>query len=191
VGQAEVDIASSAHTVIVVEAPGLGDDIQAIKAGILEIGDIFVVNKADREGVERAVMALQTMLGLGEHKVRHHGRTARVAMAEEEKPLWSPPIIKTVATRGENVPAVVDAIEHHRALLLQTGEMERRERARAAHELDHILREALVRRLIALVSPAGLEEAVRQVADREVDPYTAADHLLQEEDARRKGTTPG
>ena len=191
VGQAEVDIASSAHTVIVVEAPGLGDDIQAIKAGILEIGDIFVVNKADREGVERTVMALQTMLGLGERMVRHHGRMMRVDVPEEKAHPWKPPIIKTVATRGEHVPDVVDAIERHREHLLRTGEMERREWIRATHELDHVLRDALFQRLVNSLSQDEVNAVIRQVAAREVDPYTAASHLLQEEEARRVRASQG
>ncbi len=181
VGQAEVDIASSAHTVIVVEAPGLGDDIQAIKAGVLEIADVFVVNKADREGADRTVMALQTMLGMGPRTVRHHGQTMRVDIPQEEAAGWTPPILKTVATRGEGVADVVEAVERHRRHLLETGEMARREALRAAHELDHILREALVGRLVARVSQVLLDAVVRQVAERKVDPYTAAQSLMDRE----------
>jgi len=184
VGQAEVDIASSAHTVIVVEAPGMGDDIQAIKAGILEIADIFVVNKADREGAERTVMALQAMLGLAPRTVSHHGRRMRVDMPEEAR-AWVPPIIKTVATRGEGIPELVDAVERHRAYLLESGEFHRREATRVAHELDHILREALLQRLVRRISPAHLEATVQQVVARRVDPYTAAAELMRREEEAR------
>lgn len=181
VGQAEVDIASSAHTVIVVEAPGLGDDIQAIKAGVLEIADIFVVNKADRAGADRTVMALQTMLGSGPRAVPHHGRTMRVEVPVEDS-AWTPPVLKTVATRGEGVREVTDAVEEHRQHLLDSGEMRRREEVRAAHELDRILREALLGRLVERLSPAPIDEMVRRVAAREIDPYTAAQALMEREE---------
>ncbi len=180
VGQAEVDIASSAHTVIVVEAPGLGDDIQAIKAGVLEIADIFVVNKADREGADRTFMALQTMLGLGPRTVRHHGRAMRVDMPEGTHEGWRPPIFKTVATRGEGVPELVDAVEQHRHFLEESGEMARRESERAAHLLDHILRDALMARLLERVPEGNFEATVERVAAREIDPYAAVEHLMHE-----------
>ena len=189
VGQAEVDIASSAHTVIVVEAPGLGDDIQAIKAGILEIADIFVVNKADREGADRTLLALRSMLGLGPHAIAHHGRIMRVQNPEEEKAAWTPPILKTVATRGEGVPEVVDAVERHRAFLVESGEMARREEARVAHELDAILRDALVARLVSRVSPETYQAVVHRIVARELDPYSAAQELMSNENAASVGTS--
>ncbi len=186
VGQAEVDIASSAHTVIVVEAPGLGDDIQAIKAGILEIADIFVVNKADREGADRTVMALQAMLGLGTRTVRHHGQIMHVD--EPQKPKgWVPPILKTVATRGEGIPELVDAVEQHRAYLLNTGEFKRRETARITHELDHILRNALLQRLVQRIPPGTVEAMVQRVVKRDLDPYTAAEELMRQEERTPRG----
>ncbi len=180
VGQAEVDIASSAHTVIVVEAPGLGDDIQAIKAGVLEIADIFVVNKADREGADRTYMALQTMLGLGPLSVRHHGRTMQVDMPEEAHEGWTPPIFKTVATHGQGIPELVDAVESHRRFLQESGEMARRESERAGHLLHHILREALMTHLLQHLPEGALEAATTQVAARELDPYAAAERLMLE-----------
>ncbi len=178
VGQAEVDIASSAHTVIVVEAPGLGDDIQAIKAGILEIADIFVVNKADREGADRTLLALRSMLGLGPRTVYHHGRIMRVQEPTADTAAWTPPILKTVATRGEGVEEVVDAVERHRNYLIESGEMTRREEARVAHELGAILRDALVHRLVHQISPQVYEEVMQRIVARELDPYTAAHHLM-------------
>ncbi len=179
VGQAEVDIAASAHTVIVVEAPGLGDDVQAIKAGVLEIADIFVVNKADREGADRTFLALQTMLGLGPRRVQHHGRTMTV---HEEAPApdraWTPPILKTVATRGEGVDAVVDAVEQHREHLRTTHEGQRREEIRIRRELYRILQDALLSRLMERLPPSSLDEVIQQVTSRSVDPYTAAQQLI-------------
>lgn len=181
VGQAEVDIASSAHTVTVVEAPGLGDDIQAIKAGVLEIADIFVVNKADREGADRTFMALQTMLGLGPRAVRHHGKVMQAGAPDDTQEGWTPPIFKTVATRAEGVRDLVDAIEHHREYLQASGEMIRRETARAGHMLEHLLREALLARLVERVSRSEYEEIIRRVAARELDPYTATARLMAQE----------
>ena len=181
VGQAEVDIASSAHTVIVVEAPGLGDDIQAIKAGVLEIADIFVVNKADREDADRTFLALQTMLGLGPRAVRHHGTTMQVDAPAEEDRDWRPPIFKTVATRGEGVSDLVDAVESHRLYLETSGEKARREWERARHLLAHTLREALLERLVERVTPAHFDRVVTQVATRAMDPYTAVRLLMEQE----------
>ncbi len=177
VGQAEVDIAASAHSVIVVEAPGLGDDVQAIKAGVLEIADIFVVNKADREGADRTFLALQTMLGLGPRQVPHHGR--QMSIEQEAPPSnWTPPILKTVATRGEGVDAVVDAIEHHREHLQTSGEGQHRETTRVRREIYRILQDTLLTRLIERVTPAVLDDVVHQVVARKMDPYTAAQRLI-------------
>ncbi len=150
-GQAEVDIARTAHTTVVVEVPGLGDDIQAIKAGILEIADVFAVNKADLEGADRAVMALRMMLDLGSggaRTVMHHGRVMEVAAATSgeaamrkrracEGLTWQPPIHKTVATRREGIPELAEAILAHRATWSSTGGLAMRERERAAAELEN------------------------------------------------------
>ncbi len=185
VGQAEVDIASTAHTTVVVEAPGLGDEVQAIKAGVLEIADILVVNKADREGVEKTVLALQMMLGMGpslaSRQIHHHGQ----AMAVDEKggmpgdgAGWQPPIVKAVALRDEGVPELLEAIEMHRAYLQESGEFQRREQERARTSLIHILQAAVLRRLTDQVPPDQLRRLVEGVASRELDPYTAAAQLL-------------
>ena len=167
VGQAEVDIAGAAHTTIVVEAPGLGDEVQAIKAGVLEIADLFAVNKADREGADHTVMALQMMQGLAPAPAGHHppaqwaggsrrGRsTAQHAEAGAQPDgAWLPPIIKTVAVRGEGVAQLRDWIEIHAAHLVATGQREKRDFARAAATLSHILRDELMAALLARL-PAG------------------------------------
>lgn len=185
VGQSEVEIASAAYTTLVVEAPGMGDEVQAIKAGILEIADIFAVNKADREGVDRTVMALKMMLNLGvpeKFQIMHHGRMLPVSLPAAEKlpQGWMPPIIKTIATRGEGAVELVEAIESHRLYLEQSGGRMLRDRLRAATELRMILRDYLLENLLARTDADTLEELVSSVARREIDPYTAVRQLVDE-----------
>ena len=178
VGQAEVDIASTAHTTVVVEAPGMGDEVQAIKAGVLEIADILAVNKADREGADKTITALQMWLGMGPKMVQHHGRTVQVDLPQQEPEDWTPPIIKTVALRDQGVPELLDAIEQHRSYLQRSGEFQRREEERARINLVHILQAAVLRRLNSQVPAEHFQRLVTGVAARELDPYSAADQLL-------------
>jgi LAO/AO transport system kinase len=184
VGQAEVDIASAAHTTVVVEAPGLGDEVQAIKAGVLEIADLFVVNKADRDGADHTVMALQMMQGLAPAPVGHHGAAAGAGRSHHVEPGaqpdggWLPPITKTVAVRGEGVETLRDWIEKHAGHLRETGGLAQREAARAAAELDHILRDQLVAALMVRLPSGYLDATVAAIVRREVDPYTAGAQLL-------------
>jgi LAO/AO transport system kinase len=189
-GQAEVDIARTAHTTIVVEVPGLGDDIQAIKAGILEIADIFAVNKADLEGADHAVMALRMMLDMsvgGQSRVMHHGRfmeTVTTAYRSADQTAsasgWTTPIHKTVATRGEGIAELTQAVLAHRVHLEQTGEMTRRERERAAAELETIIQQESLRRVIERTDAARLASLVEQIVERKLDPYTASQELLNQ-----------
>jgi LAO/AO transport system kinase len=165
-GQAEVDIARTAHTTIVIEAPGLGDDVQALKAGLLEVADILVVNKADRPGASQTTRALQVTLEMG-----HSG-------ADSEE--WQPPVLQTVALDGTGVEAVLDAADSHRACLEQTGLMARRERDRAQVDLMRLLERELVDRLTHRVGVAALEKWVDRIVARESDPYTAVEKLLDE-----------
>jgi LAO/AO transport system kinase len=183
VGQSEVEIASTAYTTIVVEAPGLGDEVQAIKAGILEIADIFAVNKADRDGVDRTVMALKMMLNLGSperFQVMHHGRMLAIDLPEVNAlPTgWELPIIKTVATQGSGAEELADAIEAHRQFLAESGGRALRDRLRAATELRMILRDTLLEAQLAHLEPSFLEAVVDSVAQRQVDPYTAVQQLI-------------
>jgi LAO/AO transport system kinase len=183
VGQAEIDIASAAHTTIVVEAPGLGDEVQAIKAGVLEIADVFAVNKADREGADHTMMALQMMQGLAPQSPAHHraaGRAAHphAAPGRQEDGGWLPPIVKTVAPRGEGVEVLAGWIEQHATYLAETGQRTRREVVRAATELDHILRDRLLAELVARLPDGHLNSMAQMVAERRVDPYTAAEQIL-------------
>jgi LAO/AO transport system kinase len=161
VGQDEVDIVRAADTTAVVLVPGLGDDIQAIKAGILEIADVFVVNKAEREGADRAVSELSMMLDFAGH------------------PPWRPPIVKTSAPSGSGVPEAVGALEGHGAYLAQSGEGRHRRALRARSRLLALLEDRFRRAVEARApEPDGLEEAVRAVQERREDPYSAAGRLF-------------
>lgn len=185
VGQAEVEIASLAHSVIVVETPGAGDEVQAIKAGILEIADVFVVNKADREGADRTAAALEMMLDLSQQSpaksILHHGllmEIAQPAEADEETARWRPPICQTVAITGAGMDEVVEALAEHRAHQVGSGLLKQREWQRLTFELQHILQERLLADLMANLPTAQLQQILDQVATRQLDPYTAVDKLL-------------
>lgn len=182
VGQAEVEIARTAHTTVVVEAPGLGDEVQAIKAGILEIADILVVNKADLPGVERTLRALELMLELrrgSSRPVHHHGQVLPVvtppAEAEEQ---WLIPLIKTTAATGEGIESLRQQIEGHRTWLHESGQWAVRERVRIAHALEQIMRAELARRVATQLAVDGLDEVIEAIYRRTSDPYSAAERLL-------------
>jgi LAO/AO transport system kinase len=160
VGQEEVDVIRVVDTVCLVTVPGLGDDIQAIKAGILEIADVLVVNKADRPGADETARDLAQMLTLA-----------------KDRP-WKPPILRTSAQSGEGVPELVAAIAKHRAWSRETGEHVERRRGAARAEVEALLRERLLRELSRRVGEGRLEAAVARVADRSIDPYAAVDELL-------------
>ncbi len=177
-GQAEVEIASTAQTTVLVEAPGMGDDVQAIKAGILEIADILVVNKADLPGADRTLRTLRMALELAHParwRMRHPGQIP------EGVELWMPLVLPTVATTGEGVPELADALRRHRAYLERSGELEAREWDRARHELENLLREALLARFLAQHSDGRFEAALEAVRQRRISPRQAVDHLLGEE----------
>jgi LAO/AO transport system kinase len=158
VGQAEVDVAAATDTTLVVVSPGWGDHVQVAKAGILEIADAFVVNKADREGVDAAVRDLRQMLHMG---------------AQTQ---WSPPVVRTVATTGEGVDELWEAIEQHRAHLSQGGDLDRNRRARLLREVETLTAERLRGRVReALEGDAALAE---DLAGRRIDPYRAAGMVM-------------
>ncbi|MGD2041856.1 MAG: methylmalonyl Co-A mutase-associated GTPase MeaB [Anaerolineae bacterium] len=192
-GQAEVDIARTAHTTIVVEVPGLGDDVQAIKAGILEIADVFAVNKADLEGADHAVMALRMMLDLGTggaHTVMHHGRLLEVVnsvphagSSPQDEDTWQTPIHKTVATRREGIAKLADSVLAHRAYLERSGVLDWRERERAAAELETIVQQESLRRVLDHTDQTHLAALIDQIVQRQIDPYTASQSLLAGLDA--------
>lgn len=181
-GQSEVDIARLAHTTLVVEAPGLGDDIQAIKAGILEIADILVINKADRPGVENTEKALKSTLELAHPTQRvfhHHGRYSYATVETPfDAKMWIPPIQKTVSTEGRGIPELVEAIARHAEHLRSSGDWAARERARLEVELEMLIQEALVARFREDVPPQQFRQVVDQMVQRDVSPWEAVQSLL-------------
>lgn len=197
VGQDELEITRTAHTTLVVMAPGLGDEVQAIKAGILETADVFAVNKADREGADATVRDLELMIALGSESmvaagkrrghVVHGGQKVDVIEKDAPRPeTWTPPILKCVATRGEGIDEITSALERHRDWLASTEAGRTRRIQRLAEEVRESLREALIEEATSALG-AELDEAVRSVADRTVDPYSAIEQLL----ARFRGRTKG
>ncbi len=162
VGQDEVDIVKTAHMTLVVLVPGMGDDIQTMKAGVMEIGDIFVINKADRDGVTRTERELGALLSLSS---REDG--------------WEPPIVKTVATRGEGILELVDAIEKYRALLSEPQSRKRREVPWFRERLVEKLRDYLTRDLLERIPEEELDRYAEKMMTRELDPYTIIDLLLK------------
>ncbi|BCX05197.1 MAG: GTPase [Candidatus Roseilinea sp.] len=180
-GQAEVEVARVAETIVVVEAPGLGDDIQAIKAGILEIADILVVNKADREGAERTASALQAALDLATPSAGatgHHGPGAlHRAEATANATGWRVPVLKTIATEGNGVEDVLDAIARHRRHLSQGAGAQRRAQ-RLEHEVMIRLRDLLLKRALQQIEPARYRALIEACVARELHPQDAAQALL-------------
>jgi LAO/AO transport system kinase len=184
-GQSEVDIARTAHTTVVLQMPSSGDDIQAIKAGILEVADIIVVNKADLPGAENAVAALQAMLDLNSvPSESHHGQSVsvegHVTGLATEQVIWRPPVLKTCALRGDGVEELIAAIQAHWQYQCDSGLREKRDRERATSELRRILRYALLQSLLNHISGEDLEDTVERVVTREEDPYSAAERLIVE-----------
>jgi LAO/AO transport system kinase len=179
-GQAEVEIARTAHTTVVIEAPSAGDDVQAIKAGILEAADVLVVNKADLPGADNAVRALQSALELAAHLRPvwdHHGRLETVEAASAEAS-WTPPILKAVATQGEGIVELVDALEAHGAHLQAGGGGERRDRERLSNEVLALLGAHLLESFLASRGQGSLEAAVESVVRRRSSPRQAVQELL-------------
>jgi len=170
VGQAEVEIAQLADSTVVLLAPGMGDGIQAAKAGILEVADLYVVNKADRDGAKQTVRDLRYMLSLGGKHSEAHA--------------WRPPILSTVASRGEGIEEVVDALDKHRRWLDDSGERSRRQQERAAAEIEAIAVAALRERMGDVHGFVALGALAQRVVSAEIDPYTAADALLDELEIR-------
>jgi LAO/AO transport system kinase len=163
VGQAEVEVASLADTTVVLLAPGMGDAIQAVKAGILEIADVFVVNKADRDGADATYHDIQGMIGLGE---RTPGD-------------WRPQVVRAVAVRGQGIDDIINAVQKHRGWLIEHGELRRRRETRAAAEVEAIALGTLRERLGSIRAGTALRDAAVRVAAGETDPYAAAASLVE------------
>lgn len=182
-GQSEVDIARLAHTTLVVEAPGLGDDIQAIKAGILEIADILVVNKADRPGADATERALKAMLDLA-HPVQriflHHGQALAAPVNPQENlpPGWIPPVQRVVSTDGDGISALLGLIDQHRAYLRESGEWARREQSRLETEFHLALQDALMARFHAAHTADEIAQLMHAMQERKHSPRSAVAHIL-------------
>ena len=171
VGQDEIEVCRLAHTTVVVVVPGLGDDIQAIKAGILEVADVFAVNKADREGAERTVRDLRHMLELNHAMLSHDAVVT-----------WEIPILKTVAARDEGTAELWEAIAAHHKMLREGPGLLERETTRAKEELVRLLREKMLRAALQRLSQQGaeLDQLAARIARREIDPYGVADAATRE-----------
>jgi len=164
VGQDEVDVVRAAHTTLVVVLPGSGDGIQAIKAGVMEIGDLFVVNKADRDGADRTATEIAMML---EMAPPDHG--------------WRPPVLKTVALHATGVPDLLDAVFRHQTFLRAAGQDRERRRVRSRSVFWRLLQERLAARLMERVAGGErLDSLIERIAAREIDPYSAVDEILAE-----------
>ena len=193
VGQDEIDIAQMAHSTLLVTVPGMGDDIQAIKAGILEVADVFIVNKSDLDGADRTVRELRQMLELRhatrrpplEHDRQHRLKTRAAGKAPEPPPPsdeWEPPILKVIAARDQGLDPVMEAVARHREFLERTGQRAERERARARMQFLALLRNRLLRSALdRLEAEKGrLDEVALAIARREADPYALAETLAHQ-----------
>jgi LAO/AO transport system kinase len=182
-GQTEVEIAGLAHTVVVVEAPGMGDDIQAIKAGILETADILVVNKSDLSGAERTVGALRSMLELARPDIRRIGHY-HPNNQEEDKQIsdevtWVPPVVQTVATQGMGMDALMAEILRHKAFQLESHQKEQRDRERIQKQVERMLKAELYERWLQLVPAGMLQEVMANLQERKISPQASVRLLLE------------
>lgn len=165
VGQIEVDIVKTADTVVLVTVPGLGDDIQAIKAGLMEIADVFVINKADKEGADATYFELNLMLDLEKERWERRG--------------WRPPIVETVATTMRGIRELWEAVKEHQKFLEESGEIERKRRFRAEEEIKAIVSGKIARAIESRLGEEEVSNLIRGVVNREIDPYSAADLILE------------
>jgi LAO/AO transport system kinase len=175
-GQAEVEIAKTAHTTVVISAPGLGDDIQAIKAGILEIADILVVNKSDLPGADNTVRVLRSALMLG-YPEKSDAQNKKKDF--DGSSIWVPPVLSTIATTGEGIPELASAIEDHRHYLEISGEGSRRKRQYMRLRLDQLLRDRLIAKFVEDNPDGRFEELFEKVLARELEPRRAVRLLVQ------------
>ena len=172
-GQAEVDIAHLAHTTIVIEAPGLGDDVQSSKAGILEIADILVVNKSDHSGAEGVVQSLRSMIEMG--------TVDRGEQTQQTEPdQWIPPVISTIATQGQGIIELMEAISQHAEIIHQNGDYQRKENARMQAWVQQIFQEELMKNWQQADSYHNYAKIIQEVTERKLSPYRAVQQLLKQ-----------
>ncbi|HDZ36099.1 MAG TPA: methylmalonyl Co-A mutase-associated GTPase MeaB [Thermococcus sp.] len=165
VGQIEIDIVKTADTVVLVTVPGLGDDIQAIKAGLMEIADVFVINKADKEGADATYFELNLMLDLEKERWERRG--------------WRPPIVETVATTMRGIRDLWKAIQEHREFLEGSGEIERKRKFRAEEEVKTIISGKIAKMISERLDEDEVSGLIERIVKREIDPYSAADLVLE------------
>ena len=189
VGQDELEITRTAHTTLVVSAPGLGDEVQPIKAGLLETADVFAVNKADRDGADGTVRDLELMIALGTeamvasgknraHVVHGGVKVDALPEAASSDTLWTPPILKCIATKNEGVTELVAALEKHHAWITTTESGQARRKLRLREEIREALRESLIDAAARSLA-SELDDVADKVAARAIDPYTATEDLLR------------
>jgi LAO/AO transport system kinase len=166
-GQAEVEVMRTAQTVMVVVAPGMGDDIQAIKAGILEIADLFVVSKADKAGSDQTVAELAMLLSLDPTRRQH----------DKSLPYWRIPLLKTSAIKDQGITQVVDALQQHRAYLVESGMLAQRAERQVRSEIEALVLHAVLKTLKAQTSEDEWQQLVEDITKRERDPYSVANEL--------------
>ena len=166
-GQAEVEVMRAAHTVLVVSAPGMGDEVQAIKAGILEIADIFVVSKADKPGADQTVAELAMLLSLDPLR-RHH---------DKSKPYWRIPVLKTSAIKDQGITQLVNAIEQHYQYLVESGMLTNRTQRQVRSEVESLVLHAVILALKARVTETDWQQLMEDITSRERDPYSVAIEL--------------
>ncbi|ASJ04958.1 methylmalonyl Co-A mutase-associated GTPase MeaB [Thermococcus barossii] len=165
VGQIEIDIVKTADTVVLVTVPGLGDDVQAIKAGLMEIADVFVINKADKEGADATYFELNLMLDLEKERWEKRG--------------WRPPIVETVATTMRGIRDLWEAIKEHHEFLERSGEIERKRKFRAEEEVKTIVSGKIARMISERLDEEDVASLIEKIVMREIDPYSAADLVLE------------
>ena len=182
-GQAEVEVVNLAHTTIVVDTPGTGDDIQAIKAGILEIADILVVNKADRPGADQSVRYLQAMLEMGYARsgaAGHHAPESAVKEASEKTTYpWVPPVLKTIAIESQGIEDLLGVIQAHRKFLLESGTWQVKERQALQKAIQRAITQNLMDFWEAKITPELFEATLQSVVERKLSPESAAQYLLR------------
>ena len=192
VGQDEIEVVRTAHTSLVVLVPGLGDEVQALKAGILEIADIFVVNKADREGADRTAQEIRMMMTLGDpaaaalaaagEAMAHHGSQPNAGMTPahlSEPTGWDVPVLKAIATRGEGIDEILGLLDQHFVQLQASGQLVQRRRRRVFESYARLTRDMLWREALEAVGgESSLDQSVQQILDHQTDPYTAAEAFV-------------
>jgi LAO/AO transport system kinase len=183
-GQSEVDIVNLAHTVIVVDVPGLGDDIQSIKAGILEIADILLINKADHPGADQTMRNLKSMVEMGyqsdlsgKHRLSDPSNLTTHSEKETQK-FWKPPVLKTIATESSGIIALVEAIRHHADWLITSGEWQEKDKRSIRASIEHQISAILFRDWQSRVTAHELEHEIKAVLERKSSPQSAIRNLL-------------